>query len=1331
VATGVALGTATITATYGGMSGTAALTIGPHVLDSVSVAPASTSILLGATQSFTATAHWSDGTADVTFDAGTAWSATAEATMAGNVATGVALGTATITAAQGGKQGTAILQVTAAALTSVTIAPADATIAKGRTLLLAATAHYADGSSVDVTASTLWASSDLLSVDVSNAAGSRGLATGIGVGSATVTASFSGMDGTTTLTVTAHELDSVSVAPLTATIAKGRTQPFTATAHWSDGPVDVTFDVATVWSATAEATMAGNVAAGVAEGMATITATYGGMSGTAALTVTPHVLDSVSVAPATATIAKGRSQAFTATAHWSDGTADVTFDAGTAWSATAEATMAGNVATGVAEGAATITATYGGMSGTAALTVTPHVLDSVSVAPASTSILLGATQSFTATAHWSDGPVDVTSDAGTAWSATAEATMAGNVATGVAEGTATITAAHGGTQGTAMLQVTAATLTSVTIAPADATIAKGRTLLLAATAHYSDGSSMDVTSASAWASSDLSVDVSNDPGTRGLATAIEVGSATLTATYSGVVGTTSLTVTAHALDSVSVAPGTATVAKGRSQPFTATAHWSDGTEDVTFDAGTIWSATAEATMAGNVATGVTEGAATVTASFGGKDGSAAVTVGPHVLDSVSVAPATATIAKGRTQPFTATAHWSDGTADVTFDAGTAWSATAEATMAGNVATGVAEGTATITASFGGMNGTAALIVGPHVLDSVTVAPLTATIQVAQTQPFTATAHWSDGPVDVTADAGTAWWADAHATLSGNVATGTDAGTAIVTAAYGGKEGTATLVVSAAMLTSVSLTPANATIALGYTQQYTATAVYSNGAREDVTALAAWDTGNHAVATVDALGLVTSAAAGSTDVHASFGGFTPTAPLTVTSATLVSVNVSPIAPTVVMGYPQQFVATGVFSDSTKQDLTTQVAWSSTDPGVATVAADGLATTLTVGTTTITATVSGKSGATTLSAVADTLDSVAIAPFQPTVMVGMQVQFTATAVFLSGATEDVTAAATWTSDAPALAVSDLAGSKGLATGNEVGTANVTATYAGLSAVTLATVNAATLDSITVTPNPALVLAGTTRQFSATGHYSNGAAVDLTGAVDWRTDLPSLASISNAAGSVGLLTAIAAGNVVVTASRDGVSGTASVQVSNSVLTSIAVTPANATLPAGYRLQFTAIGTYTDAGGATTTLDITRSVIWSSDNTAVATISNALGTEGLASGIVASATPVRITATLGAVSGLTNLTVNSERVRSIVVTPAPFTLSVGGTLQLHALGTFGTGAAAVVLDITAQCNWSTSDRKTARVSKAGIVTGVKAGLVTLTARESGKSATADGTVF
>jgi len=108
------------------------------------------------------------------------------------------------------------------------------------------------------------------------------------------------------------------------------------------------------------------------------------------------------------------------------------------------------------------------------------------------------------------------------------------------------------------------------------------------------------------------------------------------------------------------------------------------------------------------------------------------------------------------------------------------------------------------------------------------------------------------------------------------------------------------------------------------------------------------------------GEATSVTAGSTTITASLSGKSANTTLTVTSATLTSIDVLPLNRNAAIGQKVQYSATGHFTSGPNQNLTTQVAWQSSNVGVAiiaTTAPKGEATAVGNGTTTISALLSG--------------------------------------------------------------------------------------------------------------------------------------------------------------------------------------------------------------------------------------------------------------------------------------------------------------------------------------------------------------------------------------
>src|SRR5262249_48553098 len=147
----------------------------------------------------------------------------------------------------------------------------------------------------------------------------------------------------------------------------------------------------------------------------------------------------------------------------------------------------------------------------------------------------------------------------------------------------------------------------------------------------------------------------------GVATALAVGTATITATFEGVSGQASITVDSAAVVSLAVTAASPSIPKGQNESFTARGTFSDGsTRDLTTQVtwASVLSSVATITTSG-VATGLAVGTATITATLGGITGQASLTVAPAILQSITVMPANPSVSKGETETFTAIGTLSD------------------------------------------------------------------------------------------------------------------------------------------------------------------------------------------------------------------------------------------------------------------------------------------------------------------------------------------------------------------------------------------------------------------------------------------------------------------------------------------------------------------------------------------------------------------------------------------------------------------------------------------------------------------------------------------------
>lgn len=181
----------------------------------------------------------------------------------------------------------------------------------------------------------------------------------------------------------------------------------------------------------------------------------------------------------------------------------------------------------------------------------PPTLNSISVTPATPSIAAGATEQFVATGNYSDGSTqDLTGTSNWSSSASGTATVQSSgqshpgLATGIAQGTATITAQVTGISGSATLTVTKATLTSVFVSPAAATITVGGSAQFTANGNFSDGSTQNVTATADWTSSNTSVATVESTGEAnpGKVSGVAPGATTIMASLQGVNASSPLTV---------------------------------------------------------------------------------------------------------------------------------------------------------------------------------------------------------------------------------------------------------------------------------------------------------------------------------------------------------------------------------------------------------------------------------------------------------------------------------------------------------------------------------------------------------------------------------------------------------------------------------------------------------------------------------------------------------------------------------------------------------------------------------------------------------------------
>lgn len=637
-------------------------------------------------------------------------------------------------------------------------------------------------------------------------------------------------------------------------------------------------------------------------------------------------------------------------------------------------------------------------------------------------------------------------------------------------------------------------------------------------------------------------------------------------------------------------------------------------------------------------TAVGAGTTTILVTCSGASKSDALTVQP--LTSITITPANSSIPIGINQQLTATGTFSDGsTADITQSV--EWSsADPSSVIVGNssisgkgLTRGLATGTIVITAALGSLSTSTNLTISAVTLERLEVAPINKTIANTTKLIVVATGIFSDSSVLDLTDAVT--WTSTNpdnVSLERSNGSGSVQATAkidntseTITARYGTVTGSTVINVSNAVaLSAVIVTPEAPVLAVDARLYIGATGLFSDNTVQEITDFVNWSSSNAAVAIVSNVnnGVTDALSVGSATITADMDGTSDSVTLTVSSAVLDSVEVFPPIQSMTLGSSLKFIAIGIYSDNTIIDLTKQITWSASDSELLNVEntprSKGRATALELGTVYLSASLPGSTkGASAVITISDlALAAIEVTPKDPQFAANLDVNFKAVGVFSDGTTQDLTDSAVWSSsDENVLKINNASQFRGLSRSLATGTTVITAAFGSSSGTSSATISAATLSSLQITPPNSSLAVGFKRQLTATGIYSDNSSFDLTPYVSWQSS-SAAAVVDNIIPFQGLAAAAVAGSApTITASFNGMDGqdtaviaTTNLTTTNATLNAIEISPINPFCVKGIDVQFNATGIFSD----NTTLDMTSFVVWKSSNILVSSANNAARVRG-----------------------------------------------------------------------------------------------------------------------
>ncbi|MEM7260563.1 MAG: hypothetical protein AAF488_01140 [Planctomycetota bacterium] len=700
--------------------------------------------------------------------------------------------------------------------------------------------------------------------------------------------------------------------------------------------------------------------------------------------------------------------------------------------------------------------------------------------------------------------------------------------------------------------------TSLSVSADETTLALGETTPLTITAHYEDGSTVDVTGLAETEHGDR-VSVLAGPPISVVGT--ETGSDTLVATFGSVSGGISFETTAPQVQSVSIAGSGGTLPLGATSQLNVFAQMSNGaTQDVTADVDWQIADTAVLSIAGGspaLLTALGSGSTHVTAFFGGV-ASSPISIevnAPTSLAGLWIDGPTAPLATGQTAPITVFAEYSDGSSLSVTDQ-VVW--TTNTPMRVYVEPG---DPATLTALFGGPTKLAASfqgqtavfnleVIGPPPLESIVLDAPDTSLDLGDSATFNVLAAFADGSTEPVTGSVT-WSVSQSGVISvqngSSLVTAVGVGSTSLTAHFQGQTSTVTVEVTAPTVTSVALSGPTGPLEVGQTVALSVVAQYSNGTTQDVTGTAQLALSNPGVANV-AGGVLTALAAGTTSLTATVDGTTSnTVTVNVTEATLVGLTLAGPTDSLLVGEVSILSVMGEYSDGSNANLTADASYAFSQSGVATVSGHVLSA-VGHGTTILTATVQGvTSNAVSVEVIEPTLDTLSLSVSGSTVVAGDSVQLTVMAQYTDGSVVDVTGQAAFNNGNPAVA-SIASGPIAVLTGESAGSTAVTASFEDHVTEVVVIEVIAAMTGLTLTGVSSSMETGDTASLTVSGVFSDGSTQNVTAQVEWVVDSASVLQVVG--GGSALLTAVGAGTSEVFAELDGMT-------SNAILVTVEAPP------------------------------------------------------------------------------------------------------------------------------------------------------------------------------
>lgn len=900
--------------------------------------------------------------------------------------------------------------------------------------------------------------------------------------------------------------------------------------------------------------------------------------------------------------------------------------------------------------------------------------------------------------------------------------------TSLGSGNVEIIASIGGLSFSTESNISKSRLTSLTLM-GNSAIVKGTLSKFTVRGVYEDGSSADVTNLVTWSIDNQSIALVDYESVPGMVYGNGIGSTMLEVRLQGIETKENIKVNSPLITALSVIPKVSSP-RGVKYQYRSLATFTDGSiQDVTTQ--TTWISENPALLSisnqlqdSGSANPLGVGVVTISASISGVQTFSTFTITPALLKSISI-NGESTIPKGISSRLNATGYYTDGTTkdittEVTWFAGNGTISNFPediGTFQGNN-----PGNYKITAKLGNIQSTVLIEVGSAVLKSISISSSKTELAKGMELSYFATGiltdnskvdlskevTWiTDSNGDGVSDTSLAKFIDNNGTLKA-----LNPGSIKIIAQVESIKAFTTLTINPAVLVSISMGEPQS-ISNGLQGGIRAVGTFSDGSTKDITSEVIFQI-NGSVYIDQTTGKITTNGVGVSTITATLGDVSTVTTFHVTQATLSTINITPGAGSIAKGTYTDLRATGIFTDGTTVDLSSQITWSIDGNGdglddslIATLVRteNGLirARGVNPGNAKIQGFFEGKSITIPLEVSPARLVSISLGT-NHSLANGLKEQIRAIGTYSDNSTMDITGSVVWSTTGKASVRNDSSLPGILHTAGEE-TVTITATMNDVSGTLLIQVLPAEVVSLTLSQAELTLPRGTSRKISVNGTFTDGSTRDITGDVTFTSDGDGdglddslIASVSNINETKGIIKGLQLGTSTLTVTLGKKSISTNISVTPAELLSISITPSSSSLPKGLKQRMGAMGFYSDSSSKDLTEEVTWNIIpansglllpissalTGSNATEIAGISNAAGYRGEVTAIQIGT--VDVVASFQNITGKTPLTVAPAVLKSIYVSSPLGSKPKGLTEQFVATGYYSDNSS---VDLTKSVSW------------------------------------------